>query len=168
MVCLAAVLHSKYSRWSRRDKHALAITLMKRCFECLYNLINFPSLSFLCRSRAGGVGGAATVPARLVSANMQNHKVQRIGDQANVPRLQGALSERDGERRHFQANLCAIFSSGRWVKAFLFAIQSISLAAVAVRLFEGVGFSIFVLTRVICNSNVLPSLTTRSLAWNIM
>lgn len=109
---------------------------MKRCFECLYNLINFPSLFSLCRSRAGGVGGAATVPARLVSANMQNDKVQRVRDQAHVPRLQGTLPERNGERRHFQANLCAIFSSGRLVKAFLI-VQSISFA-VAFRLIEGV------------------------------
>lgn len=118
---------------------------MKRCFECLYNLINFLlRFSFLCRSRAGGVGGAATVPARLVSANMQNHEVQRVRDQANVPRLQGTLPERNGERRHFQANLCAIFSSGRLVKAILI-VQSISFATVvaAVRLIEGVGDEVF-------------------------
>ena len=69
----------------------------------------------ICRPRAGRVGSAATLSSRFISADLQNHQIYRSWNQKNVPGLQSSLPKWNGERGHFQSNLCAIFSSGRFV-----------------------------------------------------
>lgn len=85
---------------------------------------------FTFRLRARGTGGTSTVSTRLISPDLQDDEVQRAGNQAHVSRLQGALPQRDGEGRHFQDNLWAIFSSGRFVSVnFSINLNSCSAAA---------------------------------------